>query len=276
MAHIERLRRYPVKGLDGMDVESARVTAAGTIAGDREYAMCAPDADRIETGDDMQTLAYNGKQTDRIHDVRTAFDPETHVLTVDPKGDGEGERRRFDLGTEAGRAAASEWFGDFIGDPVEFRRHEPPAFVDRPDAGPSVISTATLETVASWFDGMTVEGARRRLRANVEVGGVPAFWEDRFVGPDAPGFVVHGDDEVRFEGAEPCSRCVVPSRDPETGEPLDRFRERFVERREATFPEWADRDAFDHYYTVMLISRVPEGFRNRTLRVGDEVTRVDR
>ncbi|MFB6101887.1 MAG: MOSC domain-containing protein [Haloplanus sp.] len=269
MAHIERLRCYPVKGLDGMDIESVRITAAGTLAGDREYAMCDPAADRIETGDDLQTLAYNGKQTDRIHDVRTEFAPGTGVLTVDPD---EGERRSFDLSTPAGRDDASEWFGSFIGDPVDVRRREPPAFVDRPDAGPSVVSTATLAEVASWFDGMTVEGARRRLRANVEVGGVPAFWEDRFVGADAPDFVVgDGEGAVRFAGAEPCTRCVVPSRDPETGDPLPRFRERFVERREATLPEWVDHDALPHFYTVMLISQVPESSRGRTVAVGAPV-----
>jgi uncharacterized protein YcbX len=270
MAHVERLRVYPVKGLDGSEVETVRITDAGTVAGDREYAMCDPDADRIETGADMRTLAYNGKQTGRIHDVRTAFDPDTGTLTVESKGSD--ERRVFDLSTDAGRAGASEWFGGFIDDSVDLRRREPPAFVDRPDAGPSVISTATLEEVASWFEGMTVEGARRRLRANVEVGGVPAFWEDRFVGDDAPGFVVDGDDgEIGFEGAEPCARCVVPTRDPETGDPLPEFRERFVERREATVPEWANRDAFPHFYTVMLISRVPERSRERTISVGAPV-----
>ena len=269
MAHIERLRCYPVKGLDGMSIESARLTEAGTVAGDREYAMCDPAAGAIETGEGIRTLAYNGKQTDRIHALRTTFDPEASTLTVDPA---DGERRRFDLSTDDGRAAASECFGEFVGDPVDFRRREPPAFVDRPDAGPSVISTATLEAVASWFDDMTVDGARRRLRANVEVGGVPAFWEDRFAGPDAPEFVVDGGDgPVRFEGVEPCARCVVPSRDPETGDPLPDFRERFVERREATFPAWADPEAFPHYYTLMLISRVPEADRGGAISVGDEV-----
>jgi uncharacterized protein YcbX len=270
MAHIERLQVFPVKGLDGVETERLRITDAGTAAGDREYAMCDPEADRIETGEDVLTLAYNGKQTDRLHDVRTGFDVERGVLTVEPTGGG--ERRSFDLSTEAGRADAGAWLGEFVGDPVDLRRRDPPSFVDRPDAGPSVISTATVEAVASWFDDVTVDGARRRLRANVEVGGVPAFWEDRFVGPDAPGFVVgEGEATVRFEGDEPCARCVVPSRDPETGDPLPEFRRRFVERREATFPGWADREAFDHLYTVMLISRVPEGSRGRTVAVGDPV-----
>jgi len=120
--------------------------------------------------------------------------------------------------------------------------------------GPSVISTATLRTVADWFDELTVEGVRRRLRANVEVGGVEPFWEDRFVGADAPAFEVGG---VRFEGVTPCGRCVVPQRDPDTGDPTPGFREQFVRRREETFPDWADADAFDHYYSLMLIARVP-------------------
>ncbi|ELY53600.1 hypothetical protein C491_21966 [Natronococcus amylolyticus DSM 10524] len=141
-------------------------------------------------------------------------------------------------------------------------------FVDRREMGPSVISTATLETVADWFDGLTVESVRRRMRANVEIGGVEPFWEDRFVGSGAPSFVV-GD--VRFDGVTPCGRCVVPKRDPATGEELAGFQQRFVEKRRETFPEWADEDAFDHYYTLMLIADVRERYRDRGLEVGDPV-----
>ncbi|MDZ7700759.1 MAG: hypothetical protein U5J98_01120 [Halobacteriales archaeon] len=91
-------------------------------------------------------------------------------------------------------------------------------FADRPESGPSVVSTATLESVASWFDTLNVEDVRRRLRANVEVAGVPAFWEDRFVGAGAPAFVIDGPDgDVRVEGVEPCGRCVVPDAGPRHG-----------------------------------------------------------
>lgn len=255
MAHVERLRIHPVKALDAVEVDAARLTGRGTLAGDREFALF-----------DAEGRLVNGKRTARVHDVRAAFDPDARVLTVRAGG----EPRRFDLDAE--REAAAEWFGEFFGLDLTLRRDPSGGFVDRPDAGPSVVSTATLEELASWFDGMTVEGARRRLRANVEVGGVPAFWEDRFVGPDAPGFVAGG---VRFEGVEPCGRCVVPERDPDTGEPIPEFRERFVERREATFPEWADPEAFDHYYALMLVARVPEADRGAVIRVGDEVEVVD-
>jgi uncharacterized protein YcbX len=115
---------------------------------------------------------------------------------------------------------------------------------------------------------MTVEGARRRLRANVEIGGVPAFWEDRFVGEDAPTFTV-GD--VTFEGITPCGRCVVPARDPDTGEPIPEFSERFTEKRRESFPSWADKSAFDHYFSLMILTSVPESQRGRKLQVGNSV-----
>lgn len=266
MAHVARLRRYPVKGFDAESIESARVTEAGTLAGDREFALCDAGVDEAELIDGPEH-AHNGKQLPRIHELDTSFDPEGGVLAVVPP---DGERRAFDVAGD--RAAADEWLSDFFGVDVRLVRREPPAFVDRPEMGPSVISTATVETVASWFDDLTVESVRRRMRANVEVAGVPAFWEDRFVGADAPAFVAGG---VRFEGVEPCARCVVPTRDPETGELLPEFRERFLERREATFPPWADRDAFDHYYTLMLIAAVPESDRGGTVRIGDDVEVVD-
>jgi hypothetical protein len=154
---------------------------------------------------------------------------------------------------------------------LSLRQDSSLGYVDRREMGPSVVSTATLEAVASWFDGMTVHSARRRLRANLEISGVPAFWEDRFVGETASAFEV-GD--VRFEGLTPCGRCVVPERDPDTGEPIPEFRERFVEMRQKTFPAWADDDAFDHHYALMIITRIPDSHRGCTLRVGDSVDGV--
>lgn len=252
MAEIERLRVYPVKGLDGASLETVGVRNGGTLAHDREFALFDDDGDVI-----------NGKRTPLVHELSTDYDPETTGFTVVAP---DGERRSFDLEGEPDRAAA--WLGEFFDASLTLERNTERGFPDRPHLGPSVVSTATVEALASWFDEMTVEGARRRLRANVEVSGVEAFWEDRFVGDDAPAFRA-GD--VRFEGATPCRRCVVPSRDPDTGEALANFRERFVERRRETFPDRADRAAFDGFFSLMVIARVPEADRGERLAVGDEV-----
>jgi uncharacterized protein YcbX len=252
MARLEHLRIYPVKGLDGIDVDTAEVRAGGTLAGDREFALVDADGDPL-----------NGKRTAAVHDLDAAFDPGSGTLTVET---GSGETARFVLPEESQRA--STWFSDVFEGEFTIERNDERGFVDRPGMGPSVVSTATLEAVASWFDGLTVESVRRRLRANVEVGGVPAFWEDRFVGDDAPAFEVGG---VRFEGITPCGRCVVPSRDPDTGEALPEFRERFIRKRRETFPAFADPDAFDHHFAVMILARIPAASDRPTLQVGDPV-----
>lgn len=254
MAHVENVWTYPIKGLDATELETGRLTEAGTLSGDRRYALVDPSG-----------KAHNGKQIETLHEITSVYDLETERLTLSV--DSQENTDRFDLSDE--RDAAGEWFSEFVGEPLELRRRGPPSFVDRPDLGPSVISTETLEEVASWFEGVTPESARRRLRPNVEIGGVPAFWEDQFLGEDATGFEIGG---VPFEGAEACARCVVPSRDPETGEPTERFRERFIERREATLPEWVDEDALEHFYTVMVITSVPDAGRGETIRVGDQVS----
>ena len=259
MLQIERLRVFPVKGLDGIDVESAEILPGGTLSRDREFALFDVDGD-----------VFNGKRTDRIHDLNAEFDPETGELSVaTPAGD----RERFALEADEGRDRAASWLGDFFGADLTLERDDSLGYVDRREMGPSVVSTATLREVAGWYDDMSIESARRRLRANVEVSGVPAFWEDRFVGEGAPSFSADG---VRFDGVTPCGRCVVPQRDPDTGEAIPEFQERFVEKREETFPEWADDGAFDHYYTLMIIASVPERDRGKALNVGDPVAVLER
>lgn len=256
MGRLERITVYPVKALDGHELEVAEILPGGTVEFDREYALFDANGDVV-----------NGKRTDAVHDIEATFDVETGELVVTAPGR---EPGRFDLESERERAAS--WFGSFFDLDLSLERDPTLGYVDRREMGPSVISTATLREVASWFEDVTVDGARRRLRANIEVSDVPPFWEDRFVGRDAPSFRV-GD--VRFDGVTPCGRCIVPQRDPDTGEETPDFRERFVSNRRDTFPEWADAEAFDHFYTLMTITDVPEADRGSRLQVGDPVEIVD-
>ncbi len=256
MAKLDRLTVYPVKGLGGIDLDAARVLDGGTIEHDREYALF-----------DENNEVFNAKRSDRFHRLQIAYDTDTGELMVQPP---DGDTRQFDLRND--RETASKWFSGYFETNLSLRRDDAIGFVDRREMGPSVISTATLQTVASWFDDLTVESVRRRLRANIEISGVEPFWEDRFVGENAPQFEIDG---VALEGVTPCARCAVPERDPDTGEPLPEFRQRFIKKREETFPDHADREAFDHFYTLMLIARVSEADRDSTLQVADPVTVVD-
>ncbi|WP_323191682.1 MOSC N-terminal beta barrel domain-containing protein [Halostella sp. PRR32] len=249
---VERIRTYPIKSLDGGERERAELVSGGCLAGDREFAIVDNEGEYV-----------NGVRTPDVHGLSVSVDRESETVAIGRRG--ENERREFDLND---RADLNAWLSDYFGFDVTVVRDET-GMPDRPDRGPTVISAATLREVASWFDGVTVDGTRRRFRANVEIGGVPPFWEDRLYGADGTRSFEIGD--VRFEGDGPCGRCAVPTRDPDTGERTEGFQERFVEKREETLPEWTPSERFDHYYKLMTNTRVPGPGRGETISVGDSV-----
>jgi uncharacterized protein YcbX len=261
--HVARLRVYPVKSLDPYEPECASVLPAGGLSFDREFALVDDDGDYV-----------NGKNERAVHRLRSSFEP-PGTVRLQPNGAPD-EVRTFDLDATDGRADAEAWLTDFFGYPVHVERNERGGFPDDTHAhGPTVVSTATVERVADWFD-LSVENARRRLRANVEIGGVPAFWEDRCYPSDdrdhVVGFRVGG---AEFEGVNPCQRCVVPSRDPDTGAELEGFNRRFIEHRAAEKPDWAGDAWFDHEFRLMVNTRVPESTVGDTVAIGDPVTLLD-
>jgi len=128
--------------------------------------------------------------------------------------------------------------------------------------------------VAGWFDGIDAAEMERRLRPNLVVSGVEPFWEDRLYA-DRDTSVAFRVGDCEFLGANPCQRCVVPTRDPATGEKTPGFRERFVERRRETLPDWAGEAWFDHYFRLMVNTFVPERTVGGRLRVGDAVQILD-
>ncbi len=144
-------------------------------------------------------------------------------------------------------------------------------FPDDTDApGPTVVSTATLQAVASWFDGLTLDQVRARFRANLEIDGVPAFWEDRLVG-ESDIEVPFAIGEVKLSGVNPCARCIVPTRSAETGESTIAFAPIFRKRREQTLPDFAPRNRFDHFYRLAVNTRRRSPLDIVSLRVGDAV-----
>jgi len=262
MPRLARIARYPIKSLDAQSRETARIVDGGGLAGDREFAVVDGDGEYV-----------NGKRTPDVHRLRAAYaDDLSWVRLRRDEGatDPTDGARRFGLRDADDHAELAEFLAAHFGYPVSVRR-EPDGGMpdDTADSGPTVISTATVETVAGWFDGVDPDGVRARFRANLEVGGVDPFWEDRLYAADGPVAFRVGD--VRFVGAGPCNRCVVPTRDPRTGEVTEGFRERFLERRGATLPEWAPDERFDHFYKLMVNTRVPGDQQGASIAVGDEV-----
>jgi uncharacterized protein YcbX len=252
---LERILVYPVKSLDPHDtLERVEVRPDGGLSYDRQFAMVDADGEY-----------RNGKNDRRVHRLRSWFDPKAGRLTLRPN---DGDPAAFDV---EDRAAVEAWLTEHFGDPVTLRREEAGGFPDDTHAsGPTVIAEATLETVAGWFDGVDAAEMERRLRPNLVVSGVEPFWEDRLYG-DRETAVAFRVGDAEFLGSHPCQRCVVPTRDPETGEETPGFRETFVREREATLPAWAAEEWFDHHFRLMVNTFVPEETVGETLRIGDEV-----
>ena len=254
-ATLRRITTFPVKSLDPQSVAAVDLVENGGLAGDREFALFDTDGEYV-----------NGKRYRSVHRIRSSVDRESETITLRTPGD---DPVTAPLTT--GADDLTDWLSQYFEEPVALRRNRAGGFPDDTVAsGPTVVSTATIRELASWYDGVGTESMRRRLRANLEVDGVPAFWEDRLF-TDRDHRVAFEVGDVRFEGVNPCQRCVVPSRDPDTGEEYPGFRETFVEKRRETMPDWSGDDWFDHYFRVMVNTAVPESEWGKTLTVGDEV-----
>lgn len=261
MASLTHIGVYPVKALDPAERRQIAISDIGGLRHDRTYAII-----------DSQGQYINGKRTDAVHRLRTGFDLDADTVTVRTPGS---EPLQFHL--ERDRDELEAWLSAYFGTPVSLQTAAGGGLTDgvvygeATDTGPTLVSTATLRVVASWFEGIEPEEMRLRLRPNLVVDDVPAFWEDRLIAGD--GQTVRVGD-VRLVGTKPISRCVVPTRHPHTGEPYPDFQRIFVDRREQSLPHWAPREQFDHYFKLMVGLRIPTEERRGELRVGDAVELV--
>ncbi|HEX4145343.1 MAG TPA: MOSC N-terminal beta barrel domain-containing protein [Pirellulales bacterium] len=252
---LARITIFPIKSLDGVDLSSAQLTARAGLAHDRRFAMR-----------DAEGKFVNGKRTSAIHPLAAQFDPTIETVTLGRRGAGEGTS--FHLTRD--RATLERWLSDFFALPVMLDENPTAGFPDDLDApGPTLISTATLETVAAWFPGMTVDDARRRFRTNLEIDGVEPFWEDRLYAM-AGNPVRFGLGRAVIAGTNPCQRCVVPTRSPTDGDIWSGFQKTFAQRRQATLPAWAEPSRFNHYYRLAVNTQVIEA--PAPICVGDPLT----
>ena len=259
MPVVARINVYPVKSCDGLSVTQSLVLPSGALQHDRQFALMDADGRFI-----------NAKSTAMIHRLMLAVDPSTRRFQVGRR-DGavelEGELDRH------GREL-SDWLSNFFEKDVSIVENDDVGFPDDLDAsGPTVISIATLRAVAEWFPGLTLESVRLRFRANIEIDGVEAFWEDRLFGPDQqPKPFRLG--QVLLGGTNPCQRCVVPTRDQLTGEVTpEGFAQKFRGYREQTLPTWSARERFNHYYRLSTNTRLLDR-DGGVFQVGDEVKLV--
>jgi|APHM01.1.fsa_nt_gi Uncharacterized Fe-S protein len=281
------IRVYPIKSLDGVAVASATVGSDGGFVRDRQLALVDRDGDYV-----------NGKRTAAVHRIDATFDLDERVVTLDvPRETDETSVENGDPGVSrvvdpatgsdtpplptddpperatiplAAYDRLGEWFTAYFGYEVSVVSAAA-SYPDDTDApGPTVVSTATLRTVTDWFD-LPTENVRRRFRANLEFDDCEPFFEDRLYGRRSE-HVAFTVGDATFHGEGPCRRCVVPSRDPDTGRGIDQFTDRFVRRRRETLPAWSDGERFDGAFRLAVNTLVPPDTRGQRVAVGDSLT----
>lgn len=256
MPFLSKILIFPIKSLDGVEVTQASLLEGGAIAYDREFAIL-----------DEQGKFVNGKRTEKVHALRSSFDLAARTVTL--RVHNQSQFQTFHLDRE--RNALASWLSDYFGYTVTLQQNLYMGFPDDTEAsGPTVISTATLETITSWFPGLSLEEIRHRVRANLEIDGVPAFWEDQLfakLGQCVP-FQI-GD--VAFVGSNPCQRCVVLTRNPWTGKRDSSFQKEFTIKRQQTLPNWAELSRFNHFFRLTVNTKVPPSETGKVLQIADEI-----
>jgi uncharacterized protein YcbX len=285
MPTLDRITIYPVKSLDGLDVAEARVLPAGGLEHDRRWQLT-----------DLEGRVLNAKRAPLFHAIRAEFDlggagglPASagHAihLAIDPAAVAAraipGIERLASLEPASfplvpGPEGPCGWLSEAFGISVLLLERADGGFPDDRDApGPTVISTATLAEVAGWFR-FDVDECRRRFRANLEIGGCDAFWEDALASPARPelqpsittvsaelpadpyadlpppeplAFVIGA---ARFRATNVCRRCVVPGRDSRTGFVTEQFRDVFEAWRTRTLPRDVDASAWNRVYRLAI------------------------
>ena len=272
---LAKIRLHPIKSLDPVSVNEARIGPNGGLEFDRIWALYSADGRWV-----------NAKRTAAMHLLRAAYASDISSVTLTVPGD----RRNIPAMTFAfpgDTEGAAEWFSMYFEQAIQVRYTREGFPDDGLAAGPTIVSTASLETVCEWFPGMTLDEARRRFRTTLEIDGasspgategngiacmsekLPPFWEDQLFAESETSVVRFRIGDVAFEGSNPCARCPVPARESQTGVDTMGFQKRFTDLRRAQLPPWAPAERFDHFYRLATNTRVPSTECGKHLRLSD-------
>lgn len=262
MTTVPRLTRitiYPIKSLDGVDVDQSRIVERGALEFDRAWAIF---------GENDKWL--RAKTTPALHQLRSTFNSDfSHVTVTDQRDDSSGT---FNLSRDIDQLEV--FLSRALQQPVHVRHRIGGFPDDREITGPTVTSIGTLREVASWFEGLTAEDLHRRMRTNLVLDSEEPFFEDRLI-RDPEHVYAFAIGDTTLEAVSPTGRCAVPTRDPVTGEKFADFQKIFMRQREATFTKGIPGDArFDHMFYLTIRTRTPTTQTGKTIAVGDAYSAI--
>jgi uncharacterized protein len=253
---VDRITIYPVKSLDGVSLQKAQIGNGGSLVHDREYAIINSNGKFVK-----------GKNNELVYLLRSKIDFENEVISL--RHESETDWNDFHLQND--KTDIDKFLSVFFEMPVMLYKNTMGEFLDIPvQSGVTVLSTASLNAVGSWFNNMNINETRKRFRATIELTAVPAFWEDKLF-LEAGTAIEFKIGDVTLQGISPRARCVVPTRHPETGEMIHAFQKSFAQQRTANLPRWSTLDDYNHAYYLSVDCYIPPSEFGKWIAVGDEV-----
>jgi hypothetical protein len=278
---VHSLHIYPIKGTRAVDVARASVELRG-LEGDRRWLVVDANG-RFITQRSHPKLATITAQPTRTG-LRLSAPGASEILVERPSPSHRAHTVvwRHEVDAAVADEAAAAWLSDYVGQPLRFvymdaaaerlQRNEwvDGAPVSFADAYPVLIATtASLAAVNAEIERAGGERVTmRRFRPNIVVdcdeAWVEDFWRTIRIG------------DVEIELVKPCDRCVVTTKDQETGEgrgpepiaSLARLRRSADPRINGVLFGWNAvpkvLGAVSVGDSVEVVARRPEGFALRT------------
>ncbi|WP_416899614.1 MAG: MOSC domain-containing protein [Minwuia sp.] len=182
MAKIEQLWTWPVKGLNGVSLERAELSAGGCMPDDRAFGIArgsamAADRDLADFGwKDFVQL----KNTPKLATLVAEYEPDGQVLTLKRQGR---QVARGALSQPIGRTLIDQFLAAYLKDEL----NTPPKVVGGDgqtfsDARAPELSIINLETLRDIERVARTTVDPRRMRGNVYIDGLPAWAEFDLIG----------------------------------------------------------------------------------------------
>ena len=256
MSYVSSIHLYPVKSLDGIAVSQATILTSGVLKGDRSLAICD------EAGEFINTKRNSG-----VNFLRLSFDIKQRVAGLKIQ---DTEQEIF-FHVDRERPGIEYWLSNYFGFPVKLIENLQTGFHDDTTApGPTIVSTATIAEVASWFPRVCVNEMRHRLRANIEIGDVPAFWEDQLFGA-ADGVVRFKIGPVIFEAINPGQPCLLSTRNSAATEAAPNLKNLLIAKQKDIMPDLLKKRHLNQFSRLIVNTRVPHQAGGKKVHIGDEV-----
>jgi uncharacterized protein YcbX len=248
MALVDRLYRYPVKGLSPEPLATVTLQAGGTFPFDRAYAI-----ENGPSGFDPVAPRHFPKiaflmlmRNERLASLSTQFDEATATLTIGRNGETVAEGN---LETAEGRRTIERFFDDFSADelrgPAKLLRAPGHSFSDSAVKCVSLINLATVREVEGVVGGPVHP---LRFRGNIYVEGLAPWAEFGWVGKRLKAGAIEVEAFSRID------RCAATNVNPDTA------------ARDLAIPRTL-LDAFGHSDCGIYLKVLSDG----DLRVGDAI-----